>query len=272
MATRLPHVEHHAHHVATQLLAAPAELLLDALPPLEPLMRFLVGAGLGLVARAMKDRVAGLEAKVTAVDASLALTSSIPRLPGHNERVVALPHALPFLKGSFDVALANLVVGDAFDDAGVLVELRRVLKPGGWLLLTILLDGSFEELFDVFAEACEGEELHAARASLVDARTALFTEERARALLSEAGLSVVHTGVEERALFFSSGRATVDDPLVRDILAPSWLKAEPADLARARGAAATSIDTYFGASRFSVKVRTGIFTARARPAARRDAT
>lgn len=46
--------------VLPRLLAAPAELILDALPPLQPQTRFLeVGAGGGVVARALVERAAG---------------------------------------------------------------------------------------------------------------------------------------------------------------------------------------------------------------------
>ena len=115
----------------------------------------------------------------------------------------------------------------------------------------------------MFGEVCDAEKMQDARTSLRTARGAMLDEHHARELLMAAGFTLVHTGVEERALFFSSGRAVVEDPLVRDILLPSWVNADVPALSRVRGAAASAIDTSYGSSRFTVRVRTGILTARA---------
>lgn len=252
----------HWADAAPRLYGAAAELLLDALPPLQPQSRFLeICAGPGMLARPLAERLAGL-GRLIAVEEDPALARSLPSARGRSAAVVASPERLPFAPGSFDVALGNLAVGDPADDGARLSELKRTLRPGGWLLLTVLLKGSFDELLDVLTEACEAEALPDARQALLDARASLPDLEGLKAALGEAGLPVMHVGVEERALFFPGAAAAFADPLVRELLVPSWL----VDLAlpdSAYAAAVRAAETYLPGPRFSVRVRTAICTSRA---------
>ena len=252
----------HWASAAPRLFGAPAELLLDALPPLQPHSRFLeVCAGPGLLSRALADRIAGL-GRLVALEEDAALARHLPSARGRSTRVVAAPERLPFASGSFDVALGNLAVGDPADDGARLLELKRALRPGGWLLLTVLLKGSFDELLDVLTEACEAEALPDARQALLDARASLPEVDGIKAALADAGLPMVHVGVEERALFFPGAAAAFADPLVRELLVPSWLvELQLPDTAWA--AATRAAETYLPGPRFAVRVRTTICTSRA---------
>jgi ubiquinone/menaquinone biosynthesis C-methylase UbiE len=49
----------------------------------------------------------------------------------YRDKVMAPAEALPFADGTFDVVSANMVVEHVADPARMLVEIRRVLKPGG---------------------------------------------------------------------------------------------------------------------------------------------
>jgi SAM-dependent methyltransferase len=253
--------EHYAD-AAPRLLVAAAELLLDALPPLQPQSRFLeVAAGPGHLARPLMDRIAGLGALV-ATEADPSLAMHLPVVRGRAARVLAAPDRLPFAAGSFDVAIGNLLLGDPAEDHARLAELRRVLRPGGWLLVTALLSGSFDELLDVVTEACEAEGLPQATAALVEARRALPDGDAVAQALRDAELEVAHIGVEERALFFPDGAAAFADPLVQNVLVPSWLGELPPLPPAAWEAAARAADTYFG-GRLAVRVRTAVVTGRA---------
>lgn len=263
MRLRTARADHYVGHVVPRLLAAPAELLLDALPPVDPGARVLeIGAGAGALSVALAERLAGL-AKMVALDEERALAAMLPEKKGAAARVVATPDRLPVATGAFDLVLANLVVGDAAEDARTLPEARRALRPRGWLLATALLQGSFDELFDVFGEACEGAEQHGARGALQDARASLSDEASLQRALAAHGFDHVHTGVEERALFFARGADVVEDPFVKDVLLATWTKAAPLS-ADAVKRAAQAVDTYFAGGRFPVRVRTAVLLARAR--------
>jgi SAM-dependent methyltransferase len=257
--------DQYASDVAPRLLAAPAELLLDALPPLQPQTRFLeICAGAGPVAKPLVDRIAGL-GRLVAVERDRSLCEHLPHAAGRAARVLAGPERLPFATGAFDVCLGNLVLGDPGEDGERLAELRRVLRPGGWLLVTVLLRGSFDEVFDVVMEACEADGLVEERQLLAEARAGFFDEQGARRAFEEAGLNVAHVGVEERGLFFPSGKAAFDDVLIKDVLVASWLQGRALPAAaweRAVGA----LDAYFGKGRFAVRIRTAVITGRPRAA------
>lgn len=256
--------ERYASDVVPRLLLAPAELLLDALPPLQPQTRFLeVCAGAGALARPLTERIAGL-GRLISVDADWGLAVHLPVARGRAARALAEPERLPFAAGTFDVAIANLCLGDPAEDAPRLAELRRVLRPGGWLLATLLVRGSFESLLDVLTEACEAEVLHAQRQALVEARRSLPDEEVIRSALLEGDVVPAHIGVEERGLFFADGASCLADPLVKDVLLPSWLGEAPPLPSGVLDAAARAIDTYFGGARFALRLRTAIVTGRPR--------
>ena len=90
-----------------------------------------VGCGTGyLSARLLADghAVTGVEPD----DAARALAAQ--RLP---EVVAARAEALPFPDASFDTVVATDVLEHVADDAAAVTEFRRVLKPGGWLVLTV---------------------------------------------------------------------------------------------------------------------------------------
>jgi SAM-dependent methyltransferase len=93
-----------------------------------------VGCGPGFYAAAMADR----GAKVTAIDGSAELVRVAERTAG--ERGTFLQHdlerPLPFADASFDLAVMALVYHHLYARRQLLAELRRVVRPGGRLLVS----------------------------------------------------------------------------------------------------------------------------------------
>ncbi len=207
-----------AREVLPRLLAAPAELILDALPPLQPQTRFLeVGAGGAVVARALVERIAGL-GRLVAIDHDSGLALGLPAGPKRGARAVAQLRALPFTDAVFDTAIANLVLGNAHDGPH-LAELRRVLRPGGWLLATVLLEGSFDELFDLIFDVFD-----ARLRAVATASKAAFPDDDALGLrFAGAGLAVAQSGIEDRLLCLVDGDALLQDALIAEVLLPAFL-------------------------------------------------
>ncbi|MBM4280093.1 MAG: class I SAM-dependent methyltransferase [Deltaproteobacteria bacterium] len=251
-----------ARDVVPRLLAAPTELLLDVLPPLQPQTRFLeVGAAGGLVARALVERIAGL-GWLVAVDVDPTHVAALPAVPRRAARAVAaLP--LPLADGAFDVALANLVLGGE-DDARWWPELRRVLKPGGALLCTMFVRGSWDTLVDLVAEAGEVAGFDAVADAVLRARDALPTE---HALLDAArahGFApALPTGLEERLVGFAEdGAALRGDPIVRDVLLPRLLDGSAHDPRALDDAVDDVVHAYFPGG-VPVVARTAVLSLRA---------
>jgi SAM-dependent methyltransferase len=116
-----------------RLCAWPVPKLLEA-AEVNPDVRLLdVGTGTGTVAVAARSR----GATVTAVDAEPSMVELARRAePTADIRVAALPE-LPFADGEFDAVVANFVLNHVGRPKKALAELRRVVRPNGWIALTI---------------------------------------------------------------------------------------------------------------------------------------
>ncbi|TDC62511.1 class I SAM-dependent methyltransferase [Actinomadura sp. GC306] len=95
--------------------------------------RFLdVGTGPGFVSR----QAAARGADVAAMDAEPGMAEAARRnVPGLDVRVAVLPE-VPFADGEFGAVAGNFVINHVGDPAATLAELRRVLRPGGRLVLS----------------------------------------------------------------------------------------------------------------------------------------
>jgi SAM-dependent methyltransferase len=93
------------------------------------------GCGSGPLTAALRDR----GALVTGFDASAAMVDLARRRLGEDAdvHVADLREPLPFDDAAFDAVVASLVLHYLEDWSGPLSELRRVLKPGGRLMLSV---------------------------------------------------------------------------------------------------------------------------------------
>lgn len=110
------------------------------------------GCGAGPLSAALRDR----GAVVTGFDASAAMVDLARRRLGGDVdlRVADLGAPLPFADAGFDLVVASLVLHYLEDWAGPLAELRRVLAPGGRLLVSVNHPGAYPIVYpraDYFA-------------------------------------------------------------------------------------------------------------------------
>jgi NADH dehydrogenase [ubiquinone] 1 alpha subcomplex assembly factor 5 len=125
-----------------------AERLVDRLEDVARQFRVALdlGAHHGALSHALRGRL-GVE-RVTAADPSLAF---LARLEGM--RVAADPDLVPFRDGIFDLAVSALALHWAGDLPGALIQLRRVLRPGGLFMAAMLGGSTLIELRTVLLEA-----------------------------------------------------------------------------------------------------------------------
>ncbi len=100
-----------------------------------------VGCGTGASARYAAERVAPGGA-VAAIDLNEGMIAHARTLcpPGDVDWRTGDVMALPFGDAAFDIVIGNQVLQFLKDKAGALVELKRVLKQGGRLALTVWCD------------------------------------------------------------------------------------------------------------------------------------
>ena len=177
--------------MAALMQAGPGDHLLD------------IGSGIGGPARYFAKRFG---CTVTGID----LTAEFCEVARHLTRLLGMEDkvrfetgnalAMPFGDAAFDGAYSMNVSMNIADKAGLYREMRRVLKPGAFLLLSEVAKG-------------EGGELDFPTPWAASARTSfLATPEATRRGLAEAGFEVVrlHSTLEQARAFGARSRAMVE--------------------------------------------------------------
>ena len=162
------------------LVRAGAERLADRLDDMKP--RFARVLELGAHGGILRDSLAGRAGEALHVAADLA-----PAMLARAQMpvVVADEEALPFATASFDLVLSNLSLHWVNDLPGALVQIRRILRPDGLLLASLLGGRTLEELRLCLLEA-ESEVAGGA-----SPRVSPFVDTRdAGALLQRAGFAL----------------------------------------------------------------------------------
>ncbi len=211
--------------LAEALTVKPGDHLLD------------VGCGIGGPARYLAQRFG---CRVTGID----LTAEFCDVARHLTRLLGLQDkvsfecgnalSMPFADASFDGAYSMNVSMNIADKAALYRELRRVLKPGGWLMLSEISKGSGGEV-DYPTPWAEN-----AQASF------LATPEDTLRGLERAGFEIVRSRetLEEALAYGARSRAMVDrgeKPPHRAVMLIHGEMAKPAMANTARGLAQKAI-------------------------------
>jgi SAM-dependent methyltransferase len=137
-----------ASEPATFLLDRVALDLADRLAAV--LRRFELALDLGTPGQAVRTALAGLGSVGTIIAAGAAPDIAA----AHRGRsVVADEEALPFAEGAFDLVVSALALQLVNDLPGVLVQVRRALKPDGLFLAALVGGATLTELRQSFAAA-----------------------------------------------------------------------------------------------------------------------
>jgi SAM-dependent methyltransferase len=197
----------------------------------EPGQRVLdVGAGTGALTAELAQRVGA--ANVAAAEPSPGFVKGLrERLPAADVQE-APGERMPWPDESFDVALAQLVVAFLADAPAAARELRRVVRPGGAVAVTMWKDGGLD-LAPPLRAARQAVGLDVAPQPLK-----YRSEEQLGELLADAGLE----GVETATLEVAPGYASFEDywEAALGAVGPetAWLRDLDADRRTAAAAAA----------------------------------
>ncbi|MCL2429344.1 MAG: methyltransferase domain-containing protein [Alphaproteobacteria bacterium] len=167
-----------------------AERLLDRLDDThQRFVRALDIGGRGVVAPMLRAR--GIAVVSTDLSPNMAARD-------HGPAVVADEEFLPFAPASFDLALASLSLHWVNDLPGALIQLRRVLRPGGLLLASLPVLGTLAELRRALTEA------EAVLTSGAAPRVSPFPElQDCASLMLRAGYTGAVADVEELRLLYA---------------------------------------------------------------------
>jgi ubiquinone/menaquinone biosynthesis C-methylase UbiE len=132
-----------------------ASALIERARPIGPSHRVLdLGCGTGIVARLLRERLGGA-AQITGADVSPPMIAKARAVAPDVQWHEADAASLPFPDGSFDLVLCQQMLQFVPDRLAVLREVRRVLSPGGKLLLSTWRPRVHQPLFEALGRVAE---------------------------------------------------------------------------------------------------------------------
>ncbi len=198
-----------------------SRLIIRNLPNMPDVLALDVHCGSGRTTGELLHRL-GAGAKVLAIDPDegaieLAKTRIRPEWknrvyfkPGHFDDVTAMAD------DSYNLVVANLVLGESVDLSSALSEMIRVSKIGGRVLATVPLHGTWDEVEDIFAEILRDAGMTAALRRLEALRAIRPTGPQLGGILRKLGVETDDYVVESERfqLIFPSGREFLFAPVI----------------------------------------------------------
>lgn len=170
-----------------------ADELIARTRPIGPADRILdLGCGTGIVARMLRERLGG-GARITGLDASAEMIAKARALAPELEWVEANAMALPFADHSFELIVCQQMLQFVPDRAKAVREMRRVLVPGGRLVLATWRARHEQPLQEILGQIAER---HLGPPN--EKRYALGDEAELYTLLSDAGFDQIRVELVQR--------------------------------------------------------------------------
>jgi SAM-dependent methyltransferase len=163
---------------------------------------------------------------------------------------------LPFTADVFDIVYSNLGLDDYPSVPKALRDFARVAKPGGRVLATLPLAGSWQEFLDLFREVLVKHDKHALIERLDRHVAALPDVAAAEGWLASVGLDGAKVEVEPFTLLFRSAREFFFAPVVEYGPLSEWkgIAGQGQELQDVFWHIKEAIDAYFGGRAFEVTI------------------
>ncbi len=238
------------------------------IPPDSQILEF--GATTGFLSAEIVHRLDG-KSRLLALEPQAPLLERARARVGREQvgrRVFFRQHAsdtkLPFPDDNFDVAVLNLATVRPPDLGVSLRDLVRVTKPGGQMIVSALLRGSWEEPLDLFRETLLRMGRTDPLGSLESYVAGQPTPQAIVKSFEAAGASDITQDLLRWELLFRSGREFFYAPVVEHTELPHWktLLGKGAEAHEVFLAVKDAIDAYFAGRSFVVTLFGGCFCAR----------
>ena len=198
-----------------------ARLIIRNLPGASDVIALDIHCGVGRTTAELLGRL-GNAARVLAIepDDTLIEFAKTRMRPEWKNRVYLKPgnfdDVTAMADDSYNLVVANLVLGDAGDIGSALTEMIRVNRIGGRILATLPMAGSWHEVEDIFAEVLRDAGLTAAVRRLERLRELRPTGTQLAQVVRDAGVAEDDMVIEQERfqLLFPSGREFLFAPVV----------------------------------------------------------
>jgi ubiquinone/menaquinone biosynthesis C-methylase UbiE len=172
--------------------------------------------------------------------------------------------SLPFSNEVFTNVVGNLIDRATTDRGSLLAESARVIRPGGQLVLTMPLRGSFNEVLDIFREVALKHDLGTVADRVDQYAVSMPTREMWQTEVESRGFSSASIEIMPFTLAFESGEHLMSDPAILVAAMPEWQWCAAAvdDPGAVLYWVQDAVDTYFRGRLFEVTVNAGCVAAR----------
>jgi ubiquinone/menaquinone biosynthesis C-methylase UbiE len=167
---------------------------------------------------------------------------------------------LPFDDEVFNTAISNLYWDEAPSREGFLADMHRVLLPGGSILLTVFLEDSFHEFYDLFGETITKFDLLHLSPALQQAQSCHPGEEKMLAMLESTGYSLCRATAVETPIRFSGSKEFASSPLVNALWLERWSQIAGEETDRVMWHLREAMDRYFSDRSFTLSTRIGVLS------------
>jgi ubiquinone/menaquinone biosynthesis C-methylase UbiE len=205
------------------------------------------------------------QSRVIAIDSSSAMLDVARKKAGDlsGKRVFfrtesALPK-LPFTADVYDVVMCNLGIHEMPNPKAALRDFARVTKPGGRVIVTLPLDGTWSEFYDIYREVLVKHDKNEMIERLDRLIATMPDAAQAESWLMGAGLADTKVDVEEFSLLFRSAREFFFAPVVEYGPLSRWkeIAGRGQELQDVFWYIKQAIDAYFGTRAFEITVVAG---------------
>jgi ubiquinone/menaquinone biosynthesis C-methylase UbiE len=179
-------------------------------------------------------------------------------------RTETVSSKLSFATDVYDLVVANDAVWELDDPRASITDFARVCKPGGHVLVTMPLSGSWSEFYDIYREVLVKHDHHEILRKLDEELQRSPDPEQARQWLEEAGLVDISVETEEFDLLFRSAREFFFAPVIEYGPLPQWkeIAGKGETMQEIFWHIKEAIDAYFGDRAFSVSIKAGCLLGR----------
>jgi ubiquinone/menaquinone biosynthesis C-methylase UbiE len=233
-----------------------------ALPPRANILDVACGTGYPSleILRRLDD-----QGRIIAIDPSAPLLDVARRKAGETSgkriffRSEGVAPKLSFANEVYDLVMCNLGLDEVDEPAEALREFARVAKPGGQVLATLVLRGTWTEFYDIYREVLIKHDKHETLAKLEQLVEAHPEPETAIRWMEGAGLSNVQLDVEHFTLLFRSSREFFFAPVIEYGPLSRWkeIAGKGQEMQDIFWFIKEAIDAYFGDRAFMVSVVAG---------------